>query len=127
MNPEGANNCFVGVVLHLFWQSPAFVQWLLDLQAAQPKVISGEPPSLLNKSCYLDNTSAFVGWCRILSCCSIRCKLCCRPFGSDLEFMARKKLVLAKAANAASLSAMSLHPKSPAIECMQAEHCGFDA
>ena len=41
-NPKGVFNCFISVVLHLFWQSSAFVQWLLDLQANEPKVVAGE-------------------------------------------------------------------------------------
>ena len=85
-NPERANNCFVGVVLHLFWQSPAFVQWLLDLQAAQPEVISGEPPSFsCNPAILLKNIA---GRHRTWLVAPKRCKLCCRPFGSDIGFMA---------------------------------------
>ena len=41
-NPQGAFNCFLSVVLHIFWQSQAFVHWLLEAEAKRPDFFAGK-------------------------------------------------------------------------------------
>ena len=60
VNPTKANNCFLGVVLHLLWTSESFVRWLLDAEAMQPNAVAGAPIRILDPdSCGFKSIQAF--------------------------------------------------------------------